>query len=415
MGDKLTRLGSPMIDRVAFVPAGDNPEAHVTLVKLKRPAPKADPTSTDVHIDQPLGGKKPKKPKKPFPPETTKGFRILVDKRWVFIEKEDESAESLTDEIDEIRGAWRSQYSNPFGGDSGWVVDIYRDHVIVELNGENYSVDYSTDADGDIHFDMTSVVEVQQTWTPSGESGVKAGGREEGHMTTAPPKVERPSDLSDKDAVEKYLDALEKERTEAAEAQEKADQDRDEKIAALEKQLAAPKGNEPTDPFEKAMADPDVPESLKTVMRSDRERAEKAEKENAETKSAFDKAEEARAIEKAEAVAATFKTVEKDPKVLGPILHRIETGKTTPEDRTAIEETLKRAEELGRRALKAIGDPSVTAEATEALSAWDTHIKALMSADANLSREGAVAKALHSKEGRELQKAVREEEAEVES
>lgn len=75
---------------------------------------------------------------------------------------------SLTDQVDAVRSAWRDA-TRPAPSETdyseNWVEEVYVDRVIVCVDGDHYSVPYSTDAAGVIAFDAASAVEVTQTWS----------------------------------------------------------------------------------------------------------------------------------------------------------------------------------------------------------------------------------------------------------
>ncbi len=374
MPESLVQLTDFVVNRVAFVPAGDNPNAHVTIWKGARssdPARRAD--LVRAQAEHPAEGH--------------------------VSEKALGADQSLQDYIDAICDAWCDFYqanvAGPMQETSTWVREVYLDHVIVNVDGGDYSVPYAA-TDAGPAFDVASAVEVERTWTPevsteaAGAGDMKAGGRKEEPMTTT--RKDLPDDLPEE--VQKYLDAIEKERDEAtAEAE----------TLRAEKAAADPAPD--PDPIEKALegADPTVKAAIDAIRKQ-------AEDADARAKAAGEEVEKLR-VEKADAAAVAevsdLKFLPVKAEDLGPKMRKLhDLDADLAEDITKV---LTATNGIAAEAFKEIGRRGATSGSGDAMAELNQKAEQIRTAEPTLTKEQAFTKAMDTPEGKALYRKYEEE------
>lgn len=321
MPDATVRLKALHINRVAFVSAGDNPGATISIWKAK---PELSKTSQfRAKLDAALAGDAPVLTKGRLI-ERAEGEQAVK----VFVAEELAKETSFEDMADRVRGAWRESNSSPFASDNSWVCDVYLDHVVVDKGGEHWSVPY-TDANDILSFDTTAAVEVERAWVAVSNamresSKRKAGGREEGHVDE-PTRKDLPGDLPE--LVTQYLDSIDKKVEEATTTIVDLTKERDEAKAAaeaakVEKTEAADENADPVAKAIEAEADP-VRKAALVKMQADA-------KENAEVAKAAKAEADALRVEKADseaiAKAQEWKHLPLKPEESGVLLRKLRTA-----------------------------------------------------------------------------------------
>ena len=220
-----------------------------------------------------------------------------------------------------------------------------------------------------------------------------------------PEKKSLPDDLDDevRKQVDEYVAAIEGERDEATKALEDAK-------AELEKLQAepTPSADEPTDPVEKALADPDVPDSVKTVLRSEKERRETTDKERDEALAELQKEREDRAVEKAIEQAREFKHLSIKAEEFGPLMRKIEQA-VGPDDAAEIGRVLRAANAVANEAMREIGKGEAPSEAEDRLRSLAKEY----AKQHDVSEEVALTRVVQTQEGRDLMQQRESEREEV--
>lgn len=74
-----------------------------------------------------------------------------------------EAEQSLDEQSNRVRRAWRAQYRSPVGESNSYVIEVYPDHVVACIGEDNYSIPYS-EKDDDIVFDTEKATKVERQW-----------------------------------------------------------------------------------------------------------------------------------------------------------------------------------------------------------------------------------------------------------
>jgi hypothetical protein len=166
--------------------------------------------------------------------------------------------------------------------------------------------------------------------------------------TTEKSKDGKESDMGDAPSTTIDKSALADDVRAHLEALEKRASDAEARVTQLEADLKkADDSDQPTDPFEKAMADPAVPEPMKVAMRAEREARVAAEKQAADEAEISKREREERATASYIAKAQAFEALPVKPEEFGPVLKTL--AESAPEQFAEIERVLRAADEQLRQ------------------------------------------------------------------
>jgi len=233
-----------------------------------------------------------------------------------------------------------------------------------------------------------------------GEFLTEAGGKGD-HVSDTAEKHELPDDLP-----EEARAKVEQVLADAEKAKADAEAERDAAKDELEK---ATKPDEPTDPFEKAMADPDLSADVKAVLKAQREQAATEHQAREESDAKLAKEIERREIEEQSAKVRGWKHLALKDDEVAPMLRDL--GATKPELGAKVEEALTRVNAFASEAFREIG--KVEAGPIEAYEKLQQLAKARADVSGGKqSPEQALADVLRTEEGRALNAEYQRERAE---
>ncbi len=377
----VTRLKDLVIDRVALVPAGDDPEAQVVLWKSR------GGSSTDDLAD---GTWSADVLKRAF----TTAQRVASAKAGHAIPVRNDAGDVVDgrypiENVADMMNAMRA---------IGRVAEGDRSAVVAHIKRQAKRLG-ATDRLGDAFkaFDKaprlteSRVERLRQAYADLGAVLAEAGGEKEEGMTDDARKAlvdGLPAEL--RDGVEKFLDGLEAERDDAR-------KQLDELKVEVEKLKAAPPADEPTDEVEKALRDEAVPESVKAVLRSEKARREKAEAEGHDALERVSKIEEERATDLLVAKARDWRYLSLKAEDFGPRLRAIE--KVDAETAREVERVLTAANAIANEAMREIGKTG--GDATDAEKRFADRAEEIAKAK-GISKESAMAELSATAEGKAM-------------
>lgn len=224
---------------------------------------------------------------------------------------------------------------------------------------------------------------------------IEEAGRKEESMTEPQKTLTLPDDLPEdvRKSVEGHVAAMQDEI-------DAAQKERDEATAKVEELSKEKTSDEPTptDPIEKALADPEVSDVVKEALRAQKERADAAEKAREESDERLSKELEERAFEKALAKVEGWKYLALNAEEFAKTLRSIE--KHDSEAAEAVETVLSRANAAASESLLELGKRGAT-EPTEAEETFDKKAEEIAK-EKGITKEQAYGELAATAEGRRL-------------
>lgn len=382
--DGVTRLKALGIDRVAFVPAGDNPEAHLLLWK-------ADPATTWLETVI----------KRTF----TRDKRIELAKSGAAIPVKNSDGEVIDgrypiETVADLKNAMQA---------IGRVAEGDRSQVVAHIRKRAKALD-ATDQLTET-FKEGSMTDVRKAPSLT-SSRLKRllGIRDELDSLLVETGGDKGEAVSD--ATKELLDSVPEEQREAV---EKAITEAEDRAKAAEDALAAEKEKvtepvptpDPAEDLAKAMAE--LPEPLRKVFEENQKTATEALDKVKAAETALEKAAEEKRTDDAIAKVRELKNLPVKPEELGPKLAEIR--KTSPEVADEVERVLGSVNATASEILRTIGkqDGDVTAEAETKLHAL---AKTIAERD-GIPESVAFTKALETEEGKDLHRQAEAEKEEA--